>query len=144
MTITTPFSTIPNDIVARLNTQITLGGDGGAAILTVWANAAYTEPQSGRWISAVIREGSRTLVQFGSPRSRTLGILFVECRDDWEHGTKNLTDLAERVRAAFDRWQSSNGVQFRAPYLQGGSSGDRVGGWWRLTVACPFYADDVS
>lgn len=145
MTITTPFTTLWNTIRVRLNSQITTGGDGGSAVTTQWPNADFTEPSSGRWISVTLREGGRDAAQISaqSNRSRTTGVLFVECFDDLGNGTANLGSLAERIRVAFDRW-STSGIQFRTCYLPSGSGGDRQGKWWRILVACPFYADDSS
>ena len=144
MTLTLPFKSISTAILGRLLLQVTEGGDGGADVLTQWPTADFSEPASGLWIAPTIREGDRVQVDIGSAyRSRTVGVLFVECFALAGTGTKDLELLAERVRVAFDRYATS-GLQFRTCSLVNGSSGDRVGKWWRLTVQAPFYADDSS
>ncbi len=146
MTITTPFVTLWNTIQARIEAQLVAGGDGGSAVVVRYPNAVQDEPSSGLWIAPTLREGGREPAQISSGashRSRTSGVLFVECHNVLGVGTADLRALAERVRVAFDRW-SSSGIQFRPCYLSNGSGGDRVGKWWRITVACPFYADDSS
>ena len=76
-------------------------------------------------------------------RSRTPGVLFVELHDDHKAGTTQLAALADRVMTAFQR-ATFDDVTYRTPYIANGSSGERAGKWWRITVACPFYADDIS
>jgi sirohydrochlorin ferrochelatase len=147
MTLTAPFNAIADTIFARLDARITTGGDGGAAVHTVWPNSKDKEPSSGLWIRPVLRDGQRQQAEIGGGvRSRTVGVLFVEISTNAEGGTKTLTDLAERVRAAFDRWSSTSptGIQFRTCSLRDGVSGERHGNWWRIVVVAPFYADDGS
>ena len=145
MTVSTPFSTIPDTIFGRFLDRITNNGDGGGAITTIEPNGDIDEPPTGLFASISILEGRRTQAEFAgsSPRSRTTGVFNVELYDDLNRGTKRLTTLAERVRVAFDRWRSSNGIQFRTCVLAGGSSGQRTGGRWQIVVQCEFYADDI-
>lgn len=146
MTVTNPFVDILTACTARFEDQIADGGDGGATVPTLYPNDAAAEPNSGLWARVTVREGQRNQVEVGSHatiRSRTPGVLFVEVFDDYAAGTANSGAVAERVLSAFQR-QTISGVVFRTPYLQGGSSGTRVGKWVRITVACPFIADDVA
>lgn len=145
MSVTNPFVDIGNACTSRFSEQITEGGDGGSNITTLFPNDTATEPDTGLWARVTVREGQRIQTDVGgaSVRSRTPGVLFVEVFDEYAAGTADALALAARVQAAFER-QTLDGVVFRTPYLQGGSSGSRVGKWIRITVACPFIADDPS
>lgn len=140
------FTTTADAIRSRFSALIELGGDGGAPVATLYPNDNRVEPDTGPWARVTIREGERVQADLGATtiRSRTVGVLFVELYDEIAIGTRALTDLAGRVATAFQRVTAS-GVTYKTPTLRaGGSTGERVGKWWRLLVAIPFYRDDFD
>jgi hypothetical protein len=140
----TAFATLLHTIEERHRAQIAAGGDGGASIPTIYSADPTSEPASGQWCRVTVRESSRDQADIGasSIRNRTEGVLLVECFDEGSSGSKTVLELADRVRAAFQRYASGT-LTFRTPSLQGGSSPIRVGNWARLIVACPFQFDDL-
>lgn len=151
------WTAVADAIRGRFKTLLETGGDGGAALFTVYPNSGRVEPDTGPWANVAIRETTRDQATIGAPvnRSRTFGTLFVDLFTDaasdssGNPGTKALTDIAERVRVAFQRVtltvSAAVTVTFRTPQLgAGGSTGSRQGKWWRIQVACPFYSDDVE
>lgn len=98
---------------------------------------------SGLWCRATILEGQTTQASIGSPganRERTRGVLVVQLFAPVDTGDKAVRDAAQVVRAAFKRI-TADGVVWQTP-----SRGEprRDGGWWALTVSCPFYADTIG
>lgn len=145
------FAVQHHQLEERFNAQITLGGDGGSPVTTRFANDPSDPPTSGPWCRVTVRQANRDRAEIGqaagSPLHRTTGAVFVECFVDHGVGSQAGLALADRVREAFQAQtitSGSNSITLRAPYLQNGSAGDRQGPWWRLTVVCPFFADDME
>ena len=141
----TAFATLFHAIEERHRAQIAAGGDGGASIPTIYAADPTSEPATGQWCRLTIREASRDQADCGasSIRTRTNGVLLVECYDEGSSGSKTVLELADRVRAVFQRYASGT-LTFRTPELLGGPTPDRAGKWARLIVSCPFQYDDLS
>lgn len=140
-------------IQSRLESRITNGGDGGPSVPTRWGNdnsdSSGYQPTSGRWMRASVRLASREQVESvgaPSPMRRSVGAFFVEVFDDREAGSSGVLAIIDRIRTAFDRQTIQSGsvtIRFYSaavPDLSGTYEGDQ----WRVTINCPFVADDFG
>ena len=142
-------TTVNQQILGRFKTLIETGGDGGSAVFTLYPNVpTRDEPTTDPWALVTLREGSREQITLApSVVSRTDACrLYVDLYGSAGKGTKALTDLAQRVLAAFQRVTLTTGttdIVFETPgYGAGGSGGERQGDEWRVQLVCPYRVDD--
>jgi hypothetical protein len=143
--MTAAISTIHHAIESRFSTLISAGGDGGSSVPTLFGNDNAAHPESGTWARVTISQAARDRRDTGAAavRSRTVGVLLVELFAEIGTGTQAILDLADRVLVAFDS-EHASGITYRTPRIQGASTPDRFGKWARVTVECPFFADDLT
>lgn len=139
------FADIDEVLVARFKAQITLGGDGGAAIATVYPNSNQAEPSSGTWARVYNVSNERRQADFGSTVKtiREIGRFVCELYATVDKGPKELLALADRVAAAFD-CQEFPPVVCDAANRNLPGDVRATGTWARLVVTVPWYADTVG
>lgn len=141
-----PIATLYDAVQDRFNTQIASGGDGGAAIPTLFGNDATEQPKTGTWCRVTIRfarDRAETGESAGSVRSRSIGVMFVEVYSEQKRGTLAPLAVVDRIVAAFDS-KTHAGVTYRTPTPLGDVTPRRFGKWALVTLSCPFFADDLT
>lgn len=117
-----------------------------AAALNVFTqndNHVLTPPDDGSlWVRLSVRPGESEQQDIGGQnpvRQRTLGVVILQVFSPLDVGDKPARDLAESIRAIFNRTRSGK-VQFRVPSIQTIGRRDEL---WQVNVTCPFYEDEV-
>lgn len=93
------------------------------------------------WVRFKVLPGDSFQAEVGTQNTyRTPGVCIAEVFCLIEMGDKLLLEMADIIKAAF-RSVSYEGVVFRTPSIQ---SPMREQKWWRVSVHCPFYADEMA
>ena len=94
------------------------------------------------WVRLSIRPGESEQQDIGGQnpvRQRTFGVVIAQVFGPVDTGDKDTRDLAELIRAIFNRVRSGK-VQFRVASIQ---TIGRRNELWQVNVTCPFYEDEV-
>ena len=125
-----------------------IGAGSGDPLPTQYDNAEFTKPNpqdptTPVWAAFSIRLGDAVRADIGSTASRrfrVVGVAYVQLFGPVDKGQENILTIADRVVAAF-RDVVASSITYRTPSV---SIPGRDGGWWQVTVACPFQADYLA
>lgn len=137
------YEAIENAIRNRFQTLIIGPLESGNPLPVEYDNVETpkTDATKERWVRHSIKFGeARQVDKSGLKRFRVVGVMYVQIFYEAGRGTKEANTLVDLINTNF-RAKTDTGVVFRTPTR---TDVGRVKNWWQVTVACPFYADDIE
>ena len=139
------YESLTNTVRSRYKTQV----EDALSLVSIHDNQRLTTPEPGtqKWASVRIlhTETEQIQAQGANRVYRKRGVLQVRLFAALRDGTGFAHEVVDTIRPAFRR-QIVSGVVYQDPSMQrvGRVKVLGKGGWYRIDVNCPFYADDSA